>query len=130
VIVCAMHHIVSDGWSMSVLIKELVELYAAGAAGRPSALPPVPLQYTDYAAWQHTWRQSAAARAQLRFWTDQLAALPTLDLATDRPRSQSDSHAGACVFRTVDAGTLQTLHIGPRRCPRGDAAGNPELAAY
>src|SRR6185295_252547 len=72
-VVLAMHHIVSDAWSMAILIREFVELYAAAAEGRRPSLADVTLQYGDYAAWQAAWRQSADAARQLDFWTHTLA---------------------------------------------------------
>src|SRR5262249_30883755 len=61
----SMHHIVSDGWSMGVLVREVGALYAAFAAGRPSPLAPLPIQYADFAAWQRGWLQGQALEAEL-----------------------------------------------------------------
>jgi amino acid adenylation domain-containing protein len=85
-VILVMHHIVSDGWSLGVLVRELGELYAAFAAGRPSPLPELPVQYSDYARWQQQWLQSTDMDRQLQYWTRQLATLPSLSLPTDRSR--------------------------------------------
>ncbi|GMU11502.1 non-ribosomal peptide synthetase [Corallococcus caeni] len=90
-----MHHIVSDGWSMSVLVRELVALYEAFRTGKPSPLPELPLQYADYAAWQRQWLEQGALAQQLAWWKRQLDGAPqTVDLPTDRPRPTVQSHKG------------------------------------
>jgi amino acid adenylation domain-containing protein len=96
-ILCAtLHHIASDGWSVGVLLKEAGALYAAGTAGIPSALPPLPVQYADFAAWQRQWLSGETLEAELRHWRERLAgAPPALDLPADRPRPPVPSHAGA-----------------------------------
>jgi amino acid adenylation domain-containing protein len=82
-----MHHIVSDGWSMGVLLHELTEVAAAFAAGRPSPLPDLPIQYADFAVWQREHLGGEALAAHLAYWRDRLAeAPPVLRLPTDRPR--------------------------------------------
>ncbi len=81
------HHFVHDGWSFGVFLRELKALYEAFLRDEPSPLPPLPVQYADYAAWQREWIGSAAARAHLEFWRRTLAgAPPLLELPTDRPR--------------------------------------------
>ena len=82
-----LHHIISDGWSLGVLVHELAVLYDAFAAGKPSPLPALPLQYADFASWQRQWQHDAVMEAQLAYWTEQLHdPLPVLELPTDRPR--------------------------------------------
>jgi amino acid adenylation domain-containing protein len=96
VLVLTMHHIVSDGWSMGVLIKEVAALYQAFALGQPSPLPELSLQYADYAAWQRNWLRGEALETQLAYWRQQLAQAPqVLELPTDRPRPPVQSHRGA-----------------------------------
>ena len=86
-LVLAMHHIVSDGWSMGVLVREVAALYEALTAGRPSPLPALAVQYADFAVWQREWLRGEALEAQIAFWRGALAGLPpVLDLPTDRPR--------------------------------------------
>ncbi|WP_163997845.1 non-ribosomal peptide synthetase, partial [Pyxidicoccus caerfyrddinensis] len=85
-----MHHIVSDGWSMGVLVREVAALYSG------ASLPPLPVQYADYSAWQRDWLQGEALDAQLGWWKQQLFDAPTLlELPTDRPRPPVPSHRGA-----------------------------------
>ncbi len=91
-----MHHIVSDGWSVDVLLGELTVLYQALAAGRPSPLPELPVQYADFAAWQRGWLTGAVLEEQLAYWRRQLAGAPeALDLPTDRPRPAVETSRGA-----------------------------------
>ncbi|HWU88469.1 MAG TPA: amino acid adenylation domain-containing protein, partial [Kofleriaceae bacterium] len=95
-LVIAMHHIVSDGWSMGILIRELAALYGALSRGELPALPALPLQYADYAVWQHRWLDDARRTEQTRYWTEQLAGAPaTLMLPYDRPRPAVQSYRGA-----------------------------------
>jgi amino acid adenylation domain-containing protein len=88
-----LHHIVSDRWSVGVLMKEVAALYAAFNDGAPSPLPELPIQYGDFAAWQR--RQGERWRKQLAYWTQKLAdAPPLLELPTDRPRPPMQSYCG------------------------------------
>jgi amino acid adenylation domain-containing protein len=95
VLLLAMHHIVTDGWSMKVLFHELQTLYAAFAEGRPSPLPPLPLQYADFALWQRAWLKGEVLETQVAYWRRQLAGLSQLDLPSDRPRPALKSHRGS-----------------------------------
>ena len=96
VLLVALHHIVTDYWSNLVLLRELGALYAAYAAGAPSPLPPLEVQYADYALWQREWLQGEALERQLAYWTTHLAgAPPALDLPTDRPRTERPTYQGA-----------------------------------
>ncbi|HYO59821.1 amino acid adenylation domain-containing protein, partial [Archangium sp.] len=98
VLVLVMHHIVTDGWSASVLLRELSELYAAFEAGGVPALPELALQYADYAVWQRQWLQGEVLEAQLSYWKKALAGVPqALELPTDRPRPQVQTFRGAQV---------------------------------
>jgi len=91
-----MHHIVSDGWSQGVLIREIGALYAANVAGRPSPLAELPIQYADYALWQREWLQGEALARQVEYWKDRLSGAPAaLALPTDRPRPAVQSFRGA-----------------------------------
>ncbi|MCX7177251.1 MAG: amino acid adenylation domain-containing protein, partial [Proteobacteria bacterium] len=90
-----MHHIVSDGWSMGVLATEWSALYNAFAGGRPDPLPPLPIQYADYAAWQRRHLAGAGLARQIDFWREQLTGAPALlELPTDRPRPAVQRFAG------------------------------------
>ncbi|MFP2934551.1 condensation domain-containing protein, partial [Pyxidicoccus sp. 3LG] len=95
-LVLNLHHIVSDGWSSGVLVREVVALYEAFAAGQTAPLPELPVQYADYAVWQRQWLQGAALDVQLGWWKQQLTgAPPHLELATDFPRPPVLTHRGA-----------------------------------
>ncbi|MFY1671402.1 amino acid adenylation domain-containing protein [Plantactinospora sp. WMMB334] len=90
-----LHHVVSDGWSVSVLLDELMTLYRAFAAGEPSPLTPLPVTYVDYTHWQRSWLTGAELETQLDYWRTQLADVPTLHLPTDRPRPAVQTYRGA-----------------------------------
>jgi acyl transferase domain-containing protein len=96
VLLFSMHHIVTDGWSFGVLVRELVELYRAFSTGQDSPLAPLPIQYADYAHWQRELLEGGLADSQLAYWKRQLqGALPVLDLPHDRPRPSARSFRGA-----------------------------------
>jgi len=96
VLLLTLHHIATDGWSMDVLARELGAFYAAFAAGRPSPLPDLPIQYADYARWQRAWLQGDALDARLAYWRARLKDAPlVLELPTDRPRPPVQTFAGA-----------------------------------
>ncbi|MEA2692843.1 MAG: hypothetical protein QOJ16_2230, partial [Acidobacteriota bacterium] len=90
-----LHHIVTDGWSMGVLVEELGALYRSFLAGRPSPLPGLPLQYADFAVWQRGWLAGEVLAAEVAHWRTTLADLPPLDLPADRPRPPRRSGRGA-----------------------------------
>jgi len=96
VLLITTHHIVFDGWSRRILVSDLSALYDAYAAGLPSPLPELPLQYADYAVWQRNHLQGENLENLLNFWKQQLAGAPaTLDMPTDRPRPAVQSFRGA-----------------------------------
>ncbi|MFL6292885.1 MAG: amino acid adenylation domain-containing protein, partial [Thermoanaerobaculia bacterium] len=89
------HHIVSDGWSYGVLFRELGALHDAFLAGRPSPLPELPIQFTDFAAWQREWLQGPVQQEQLAYWRERLAGVPpALELPLDRLRPAVQTHRG------------------------------------
>ena len=91
-----MHHIVSDGWSMGVFMKELRELYQAFSKGKSSPIPDLSIQYCDYAVWQQTWMDEDALKDQIEYWQEQLKGIPDLiDLPTDYPRPLIQSSSGS-----------------------------------
>ena len=90
-----MHHIVSDGWSMGVLISEVVALYEAFSKRQTPSLPELPIQYADFARWQHEWLTGDELARQLGYWQKQLDDVTTLQLPTDHPRPLIRSHRGA-----------------------------------
>ncbi len=91
-----MHHIASDGWSMGIFFNELLALYGAYAAGDPSPLPDLSIQYADFARWQRKWMEGEVLERQLSYWQNQLSEIPpVLDLPSDRPRPAVRSLRGA-----------------------------------
>ncbi len=115
-LVIAMHHIISDGWSMGVFLRELGTLYEAFCAGQPSPLPELPVQYADYSVWQREWMQGEVLEAQLAYWSQHLADAPaTLEIATDRPRPAIQTFAGARQYTEVPTGLADRLRAFSRR---------------
>ncbi|QSQ26379.1 non-ribosomal peptide synthase/polyketide synthase [Pyxidicoccus parkwayensis] len=111
VLVLNMHHIVSDGWSIGVLVREVVALYEAFSQGRPSPLPELSLQYADYAAWQRGWLKNEVLEAQLEYWREQLKDAPrALELPTDRPRPAAQSFRGAQLPLQLPKALSERLH--------------------
>ena len=95
VLVLVMHHIVSDGWSMGVFVGELVALYEAARSGQPAALPALPVQYADYAAWQRQMLAGEVLQQELAWWRQELAQLPAeLALPLDHPRPPVQTYRG------------------------------------
>jgi hypothetical protein len=92
------HHIGSDGWSQEIFISELIEVYPAFHSGKEPALPELPIQYADYAAWQREWLTGDTLSAYIEHWKNILSGdLPVLELHTDRPRPALQSYRGARV---------------------------------
>jgi amino acid adenylation domain-containing protein len=138
VLLLTVHHIVSDGWSMGVLFRELATLYGAFTRGEPSPLPELPIQYADYAVWQREWLRGPVLEQELDYWRRQLQDAPgAIDLPTDHPRPPVQDlrggkeslvlpqplseglkalsrQEGATLFMTLLAGfnALLTLHSG------------------
>ncbi len=116
VLLVTMHHIVSDGWSMGVLHRELGALYAAFARGEPDPLPPLPVQYADYAVWHRRWVEGPVAEAQAEYWTRTLAGAPELlELPTDHPRPAKQDFAGASVKVELDEALTAALRTLSQR---------------
>jgi hypothetical protein len=86
VLLLTMHHIVSDGWSMGILIRELSELYKAYDRGEQSQLAELAIQYTDFSQWQREWLTGETLRRQTDFWKNSLDGVTALELPTDYPR--------------------------------------------
>ncbi len=111
VLLLSMHHIVSDGWSIGVLLREVSACYAAGLRGEAPALPALPVQYGDYAVWQREWWDEAALAPQLAYWRDRLGdEHPVLELPLDRPRRAAREAAGGRVTRQLSASLTRELH--------------------
>ncbi len=96
VLLLNMHHIISDGWSTGVFVRELRALYEAFSQDKPSPLPELPIQYADFAVWQREWLAGEVLERQLSYWKGQLTGAPAvIDLPTDRPRPAVQSYRGA-----------------------------------
>ncbi len=104
-----MHHIISDGWSMEILVRELTHFYQAYRMEVAPALPSLPIQYADYAYWQRQWLQGDILKEQIRHWTNQLSKAHALELPLDYPRPQVQSHHGARYDFHWGAELAQTL---------------------
>ncbi|BAY66482.1 amino acid adenylation domain-containing protein [Calothrix brevissima NIES-22] len=116
VLLFCMHHIISDGWSMGILIQEVAELYTAFAVGKPSPLPELPIQYTDFAVWQRQWLQGEVKESQINYWRQQLANAPALlELPTDRPRPAVQTLRGAHQFFSMALELTQALELLSRQ---------------
>jgi amino acid adenylation domain-containing protein len=83
-----LHHIVADGWSLEILVREVATLYEAFAQGKPSPLAELEIQYADFAVWQREWLQGELLESHLAYWREQLAGITVLRLPTDRPRPE------------------------------------------
>ncbi|QEP42623.1 non-ribosomal peptide synthetase [Ectothiorhodospiraceae bacterium BW-2] len=96
VFILTLHHIIADGWSLDILVQELAQLYLAACRGVSADLPPLAIQYGDFAAWEQQRLQGAVLQQQLAYWREQLADAPTrLELPTDSPRPRQQSYRGA-----------------------------------
>ncbi len=112
-----LHHIVSDGWSLGVLNRELIALYRAFTHGAESPLAELPIQYGDFAEWQRSRRERGAFRTDLDFWTEELAGLASLTLPTDRPRPPVQRFRGARLEVELPRSLTEAVH---EMCRRAD----------
>lgn len=104
------HHIITDGWSMGIIWKELGALYTAQVTGQPANLPPLSLQYADFALWQRHWLQGKVLDQQLAYWRTQLAgAPPSLELPTDFPRPLHQTYRGNQISFVFSPALTQAL---------------------
>ena len=95
VLLVIMHHIVSDGWSVAIMARELTRLYKSMRGGERCEIAELPIQYADFALWQRDFLQGQLLHSHLSYWRNQLDALSILDLPTDHPRPPSPTHRGA-----------------------------------
>ena len=110
VLLLNIHHIICDGWSLDILAEEWLRVYDARRQGRPPQLPPLPVQYADYACWQRAQMQGEPLARELAYWTRRLAGAPDLlNLPTDRPRRAVQGFAGGAESLTLDAALTQAL---------------------
>ena len=116
VVMFTTHHIISDFWSMGVLVREVAEIYSAFVKGEPSPLPELEIQYADFAHWQRQWLQGETLEAELDFWKRQLADAPALlDLPTDRPRPAIPSFQTDTYHERLSPALTAALHNVARR---------------
>ena len=110
VLLLTMHHVVSDGWSMGVLYRELGTLYTSLSKDEAVPLPELPIQYADYALWQRQWLEGERLKNGLEYWRKQLSERPpSLALPVDRPRPSEQTYQGARVHRTISAPLMESL---------------------
>ncbi len=129
VLLLTVHHIVSDGWSVGVLIREAAALYAAFVKEESAPLAELPVQYADFAIWQQGWLRDAVLAEQLAYWQEQLGGtLPALELPTSRPRPAIQSYRGAMYSFELPAALTPALHDLNRR--EGMTAFMTLLAAF
>jgi amino acid adenylation domain-containing protein len=116
VLLVVMHHIISDGWSMGVLLRELLELYEAQTAGRPVQLAELPLQYADYSEQQRERLQGTCLERLMQYWRNTLKSTPpALQLPTDRPRPPRQTFQGAVTTDSLPAQQWERLQALARR---------------
>lgn len=110
ILIFTMHHIISDGWSIAILVREFISLYEAHRSGQSSSLPDLALQYADYSIWQRQWLQGERLIQQVDYWKNQLAGAPAvLELPTDCPRPAVQSYRGATRYDIVPANIVEPL---------------------
>jgi amino acid adenylation domain-containing protein len=116
VVLFTMHHIIADGWSVGVLLREIGALYEAFAKGEASPLAELPIQYADYAVWQREWLSGEVLERQLEYWKNHLAGAPAvLELPLDRPRPAEQTFRGARLPVILNAELTESLRVLSRR---------------
>ncbi|MBD2535168.1 hypothetical protein H6G97_39475 [Nostoc flagelliforme FACHB-838] len=117
VLLVTMHHIVSDGWSIEILMREIALIYNAYANGQDLQLPELPIQYADFAHWQRQWLEGEVLHTQLNYWQQQLqGAPPILALPTDRPRPSMQSYRGGTQSFALSTTLTQQLIFLSQNC--------------
>ncbi|MFW6357635.1 MAG: amino acid adenylation domain-containing protein, partial [Chroococcales cyanobacterium] len=110
IMLLTLHHIIADGWSLGVLVRDLAALYEAQLQQKPSSLPPLPVQYADFAVWQRQWLQGEVLETQLNYWRKQLENAPAvLELPTDFPRPNALSYQGKMRSHSLSSSLTQQL---------------------
>jgi amino acid adenylation domain-containing protein len=110
VLLISLHHLISDGWSMGVLFEELSALYGASVRGHPDPLPPLPIQYADYARWQRSWLSAERLQPQAEYWHKTLSGAPQrLTVPTDRERPAAQTYAAERIEVVLDEGLVRGL---------------------
>jgi non-ribosomal peptide synthetase component F/acyl carrier protein len=116
VLLLTMHHAIADGWSLGILVQELATLYEAFATGKPSPLPPLEIEYGDFALWQRQQMPEERLETQLEYWKQNLSgSLPVIDLPADRPRPAKQTFKGAKRSLELSKSLLQDLKVLSQR---------------
>lgn len=115
ILVVTVHHIASDGWSLSIIVRELVEMYAAYIEGREALLPALPVQYADYAIWQRKYLSGEVLEKKLDYWRRQLEGVSALELPTDHVRPLTVSTRGATLVYHIDKELVDLLRTLSQR---------------
>jgi amino acid adenylation domain-containing protein len=116
ILLLSQHHIITDGWSMGILVREVTALYEAFSKGEESPLAELEIQYVDYAVWQQEWLRGEVLEEQLRYWREQLEGAPAvLEMATDRVRPAEQSYRGGTVEVEVSGEVSEGLEEISRR---------------
>jgi pristinamycin I synthase 3 and 4 len=115
IVLMTMHHIISDGWSMGVLVRELGSIYSEKVSGASAGLSKLPIQYADYAVWQREWLQGEALEEQLAFWKEKLADTSPLQLPSDHPRPSIQTFNGDYGALTLSQELTERLKAFGRR---------------
>lgn len=116
ILLLTLHHIIADGWSITILMQELMAFYRACCQGETDPLPALPVQYADYALWQRNWWQGAVVEQELSYWTQQLAGAPALlELPTDHPRPTLPTSRGTYLPFKLDDHLAQGIRALSRR---------------
>jgi FkbH-like protein len=111
IVLFTMHHIISDGWSMGVLVREIGAFYKALSSGRQPLLSELPIQYADFAAWQREWLQGDVLASKLSYWQSKLDGIPlSLEMPTDRPRPAIQIFQGALHEVVLPDDFVESLH--------------------
>jgi amino acid adenylation domain-containing protein len=112
ILLLTLHHIISDGWSRTILLQELSTFYASFAHGKPSPFAPLSIQYADFSVWQRNWLQGKEMEKQLEYWQRQLAGMPeVLQLPTDYPRPAVQSYRGTRQFIELPVRLMEQLKV-------------------
>lgn len=128
-LLCTMHHIISDGWSEDILLKEWLAFYEEAVSGEHNRIAPLPFQYGDFAVWQREWLTDEIIAEQLDYWEKELAGeLPILQLPFDRPRPVNQSYAGDMQHLILSTNLLERLKAFSRQ--EGTTLFMTLLAAY
>ncbi len=116
ILLLVMHHIISDGWSIGVLLQEMAAFYNAFVQGTAPSLPELPIQYADFAEWQREWLKGEALESQTSYWKRQLdGTLPVLELSTDHPRPVVQTHRGKRKSRVLPKTLEKALTVLSQR---------------